>query len=215
MTTQSVAPRRTIMTTFTIDEQNTITAFGSAEEAAAVSATPFDSFANPKQLAELVAGWPAERPVAVWNSLPGVAPVKTFKNVPRPLLAVFGSASRKGAPAKTKATKKATVAKNAPKAKTAAKAEEAGPREGSKTAQVVCDAPTQERRYTDDHGQDGLAAAHGPRFHGRRDEKGRIRRRVLQIRQRRAQLPHQSVTSTVSFLARPALPRRAFLASGR
>jgi hypothetical protein len=44
----------------------------------------------------------------------------------------------KGAPAKAKATKKATAAKKAPKGKKAAKAQEtAGPREGSKTAQVV------------------------------------------------------------------------------
>ena len=42
------------------------------------------------------------------------------------------------APAKAKATKKTTPAKNAPKAKKAAKTQEtAGPREGSKTAQVV------------------------------------------------------------------------------
>jgi integrase/recombinase XerD len=42
------------------------------------------------------------------------------------------------APAKAKAGKKATPAKNAPKAKKAAKAQESGgPREGSKTAQVV------------------------------------------------------------------------------
>src|SRR5580692_5244975 len=68
------------MTTFTIDKENTITAFGSAEEAAAASTTPFDSFSNPKQLAELVADWPTERLVAIWNSLPGVEPVKTFKN---------------------------------------------------------------------------------------------------------------------------------------
>ena len=68
------------MTTFTIDEQNDITAFGSAEEAAAANATPFDSFSSQKELAELVAGWPAERLVAIWNSLPGVAPEKTFKS---------------------------------------------------------------------------------------------------------------------------------------
>jgi hypothetical protein len=80
MAAQSAPQRRTIMTIFTIDEQNTITAFGSAEEAAAASTTPFDSFTNPKQLAELVAGWPAERLVATWNGLPGVEPVKTFKN---------------------------------------------------------------------------------------------------------------------------------------
>ena len=34
------------MTTFTIDEQNNITAFGSADEAAAATATPVDSFST-------------------------------------------------------------------------------------------------------------------------------------------------------------------------
>jgi hypothetical protein len=37
MTAQSAAPRRTNMTTFTIDSENNITAYGSAEEAAAVT----------------------------------------------------------------------------------------------------------------------------------------------------------------------------------
>jgi len=49
-----------------------------------------------------------------------------------------GAQAAKGAPAKGKGTKKATPAKNAPNAKKAAKVSEAaGPREGSKTAQVV------------------------------------------------------------------------------
>ena len=60
MTAQSVAPRRTIMTTFTIDSENNITAFGSAEEAAAATTTPFDSLASQKELAELAANWPTE-----------------------------------------------------------------------------------------------------------------------------------------------------------
>src|SRR5450631_1270555 len=68
------------MTTFTIDSENNITAFGSAEEAAAATATPFDSFSSQKELVGLVAGWSAERLVAVWNSLPGVEPVKSFKS---------------------------------------------------------------------------------------------------------------------------------------
>jgi hypothetical protein len=146
------------MTTFTIDEQNNITAFGSAEQAAA--ATWFDSFGSQKELAELVAGSPAERLVAIWNSLPGVAPVKTFKSAKTAASRIWeriqslGEAAKPAAepakpkahkkakrnvrvPAKVDATKKASVAKNAPKAKTAAKAEEAGPHEGSKTAQVV------------------------------------------------------------------------------
>ena len=33
-----------------------------------------------KQLAELAATWPAERLVEIWNSLPGVEPVKSFKS---------------------------------------------------------------------------------------------------------------------------------------
>jgi hypothetical protein len=74
MAAQSAAPRRTIMTTFTIDQENTITAFGSTKEAAAVGTTPFDSFSNPRQLAELLNGWPAERLVAIWNSLPALSP---------------------------------------------------------------------------------------------------------------------------------------------
>jgi len=65
MTAQSVEPRRTIITTFTIDNENNITAFGSAEEAAAASTTPFDTFASQKELAELAAVWPAERLVAI------------------------------------------------------------------------------------------------------------------------------------------------------
>jgi hypothetical protein len=41
---------------------------------------PFDSFASQKELVELAAGWPAERLVAIRNSLPGVTPVKKFKD---------------------------------------------------------------------------------------------------------------------------------------
>ena len=132
------------MKTFTIDEQNNITAFGTQEEAAATTTTPFDSFASQKELAELAAGWPAERLVAIWDSLPGVKPVKSFKNAKVAAGRIWeqiqslGETPKPKAERKAKATKKTTAAKSAPKAKKAAKAEEsAGPREGSKTAQVV------------------------------------------------------------------------------
>jgi hypothetical protein len=154
------------MTTFTIDTDNNITAHGTAEEAAATSATPFDSFASQKELAELVAGWPGERLVAIWNSLPGVTPVKKFKdrrtaatriwksiqdlgeavkpNPAQPLQpkaarkAKGGAQSAQGSSTKGKATQKATTATKAPKGKRSAKTQEASaPREGSKTAQVV------------------------------------------------------------------------------
>lgn len=153
------------MTTFTINDENEIVAFASQEEAAAQTTTPFDSFSTQLELAELAAAWPAERFVAIWNSLAGVVPVKKFKNSKTAISRIWeriqglGEAAKpapepvkqkattkgkgraqaaKGAPAKAKATKKATTAKAAPKAKKAAKAKDtAGPREGTKTAQVV------------------------------------------------------------------------------
>jgi hypothetical protein len=146
------------MTTFTIDSENNISAFTTPEEAAATTATPFDTFANQKELVSLVGQWPAERLVAIWNSLPGVKPVKSFKTAkvaagriwdgiqslgetPKPKAerkAKAGAQAAKGAPAKDKASKKATPAKEAPKGKKAAKIEQSeAPREGSKTAQVV------------------------------------------------------------------------------
>jgi hypothetical protein len=166
MTAQSVAPRRMTMTTFTIENDNNITAFGSAEEAAGVSTTPFDTFATQKELAELAAAWPAERLVAIWNSLAGVVAVEKFKSAktgasriwtriqglgetakPKAVAAKSkgdkkpkgGAQAAKGAPAKAKATKKTSSSKSTPKAKkAAAKAPQSdGPREGSKTAQVV------------------------------------------------------------------------------
>jgi site-specific recombinase XerD len=170
-TAKSAEQRKKIMTTFTIDAENNISAFATPDEAAAATTTPFDTFSSRQDLADLIAAWPPERIVATWNSLPGVAPVQRFKtsNVaatkiwerirdlgeaaqpeqeaakPAPAAkpkagnkAKGGAQSAKGAPAKGKATKKATPAKNAPKGKKATKSPEAaGPREGSKTAQVV------------------------------------------------------------------------------
>src|SRR5882672_9903828 len=68
------------MTTFTIDADNNITAFAAQAEAAALSTTPFDSFASQQELAELVGSWPAERLVEVWNGIPGVKAITRFTN---------------------------------------------------------------------------------------------------------------------------------------
>jgi hypothetical protein len=154
------------MTTFTIDEQNNITAFGSSEAAAAATATPFDSFSSQQDLAELAKAWPTERLVAVWNSLPGVTPVTKFEDrktaasrvwqriqgpgepakpkeaqPPKPKAerkAKGGARVATGAPAEARATRKATRrrAGHASKAKRAGQ-QATAPREGSKTAQVV------------------------------------------------------------------------------
>ena len=145
------------MPTFTIDNDNNITAHGNPEEAAAANTTPFDSFTSQEELAGLIAGWPPERLVAIWNGLPGVEPVKHFKSgnsaasriweriqglgeAAKPKeerKAKVGAPAPKGAPAKAKASKKAAAAKKAPQGKKVAKQETATPREGSKTAQVV------------------------------------------------------------------------------
>src|ERR1700733_8288572 len=198
------------MTTFTIDTDNNITAHGTPEEAAATTATPFDSFASHKELAELAPGWPAERLVAIWNSLPGVTPVKKFKDrttaatriwksiqelgesvkpkLEQPLQpkpgrkANDGAQAAKGAVTKGKATKRARTAKNAPQGKRAAKTQEAtAPREGSKTAQVV--AMLQRKNgatLSEIMEKNSMATAYRPRVHGRRDEEGWIYRRVVQ-----------------------------------
>ena len=127
------------MKTFTIDAENNISAFATPEEAVATTATPFDTFASQKELLSLVGQWPAERLVAIWNSLAGVKPVNGFTSAKaaagriweriqslgetaRPKAepkAKGGARAAKGAPAKDKATKKTTPAKKAPKAKVA------------------------------------------------------------------------------------------------
>ena len=65
---------------YTIDSENNVTAHATAEEAAATTTTPFDTFASEQELAELAAGWPAERLLAILNSLPGEKPAKKLKD---------------------------------------------------------------------------------------------------------------------------------------
>src|SRR5437762_772504 len=103
------------MKTYTIDNENNISVFASKKEAAAASTTPFDPFTSQEELAELVAASPASRLVEIWNSMPGVAPAETAPS------------------------KKVGRTKKAPKAPKVAKPAKpgSGPREGSKTAQVV------------------------------------------------------------------------------
>jgi hypothetical protein len=146
------------MTTFTIDTENNITAFASTEEATAAGGE-VQLFASTKELNRLASDWPAERLVAIWNGLPGVEAVTKFRSAKAGVARIWdriqslaepakpkaepkakgGAKAAKATPAKPKASTKASPAKKAPKAaKGGAKAAKAsGPREGSKTAQVV------------------------------------------------------------------------------
>jgi Protein of unknown function (DUF3489) len=157
--TVSRAKEGTYMKTFTIDAENNISAFATPEEAVAATATPFDTFASQKELLSLIGQWPAERLVAIWNSLAGVKPVKGFTSAKAAAGRIWeriqslgetakpkaepkakgGAQAAKGTPTTAKATKKAAPAKKAPKAAKGAKQAKAagGAREGSKTATVV------------------------------------------------------------------------------
>ena len=63
------------MATFTIDNENNITAYGPGD---AIPDGSTERFTSEKELGELAAQWPAARLVEVWNGIPGDKPVKKF-----------------------------------------------------------------------------------------------------------------------------------------
>lgn len=65
------------MTTFTIDGENNITAFTELP----VGFNQVESFSTAKELAKLIANWPASRVTDTWNSFAGVAPFDDLKPV--------------------------------------------------------------------------------------------------------------------------------------
>jgi hypothetical protein len=139
------------MNTFTIDASNNITAFASPEEARAAKINNADSFGSSQELTKLVASWPANRPLEIWNSFAGVAPFTSLKPVKRftnrkvavarlwkavqALLANVGKQAAHVAPAKGKRAKDAQKGKRRHTARAAAKAHIA--RAGSKKAEVI------------------------------------------------------------------------------
>ena len=128
------------MRLFTIDADNTITAFPAAEQIPEGQ----EQFASEKELAKLAANWPSDRLAQVWNSFAGVAgfgadlkPVKKFTDrktavariwkaiqkldgaTPEPTTteqetATAAPKAAKGAPKKAKATKTARAKAGAP-----------------------------------------------------------------------------------------------------
>mgnify|MGYP000389188586 CR=1 FL=1 len=134
------------MTTFAIDNDNTITAYLAGEAVPEGQA----HFASEKELAKLATHWPAERLVEIWNSFAGVPPfgdlkpVKKFTDrktavariwraiqalMPAPAPQAAARPSSNDAPKKAKTTKEAQPEGNAAGPKEA--------REGSKKAIVL------------------------------------------------------------------------------
>ena len=77
------------MTTYTIDNENSFTAFASAKEAK--SKLEAERFSSTKELARLAEKWPASRLVEIWNTLPGVTPVKKFTSRKKALLRIWSA----------------------------------------------------------------------------------------------------------------------------
>ena len=105
------------MTTFTIDSDNKITAFGSLKEAQAADSAGAEYFSSEEELAQLAASWPPNRLIEIWNSLPDVAPVKKFKDRTTALARIWKAAQALTPPeSTTKATVGAQAREGTPKA---------------------------------------------------------------------------------------------------
>ena len=65
------------MKLFNIDREDNITAFAKRKNAEVANG---DTFRSQTELNELAAAWPAARLVEIWNSIPGLVPVKKFTN---------------------------------------------------------------------------------------------------------------------------------------
>lgn len=131
------------MKAFTIDAENNIMAHGSAKAAPKPEGT--EIFTSQKELAKLAAEWPASRLIETWNSIAGVTPVKKFKDRGTAVARIWKAIQNLGgadapqganvAPEQAPSKKKATRGKKGPKAAT--KPAGSGPRESSKTAQLI------------------------------------------------------------------------------
>jgi hypothetical protein len=141
------------MNTFVIDSENNINLFG--DGAHAPETEGLEKFKSSAEMGHLAESWPAERLVEIWNSLPGVVPVKKFTSrktavarIWKAIQSLCGGAGRQTpnvAPRRTASGKKAaapskprTAKKSAKAGKPAQRPKFAGTlREGSKTAKVL------------------------------------------------------------------------------
>ena len=131
------------MTTFTIDNDNSITAFAAVEDALNRCIGSTDgTFSSEKDLTKLSAAWPITRFIEVWNGLAGIVPFGDLKSIKKftdrktavariwkAIQALTPTPAQHVAPAapkKAKATKEAAIC-NAPRL----------PREFSKKAIVL------------------------------------------------------------------------------
>ena len=126
------------MKTYTIEADNSITDFASEKEAASADCSTLACFSTEQELGKLAASWPGNRLIEIWNSLPGVTPVKKFtdrksavnriwkaiQNLGEPAAAKEAPVAEQGAhvaPEKASSKKDASQQKGAPKGQKSAK----------------------------------------------------------------------------------------------
>jgi hypothetical protein len=144
------------MTTFTIDRDYNIAAYGPGEEIP--TAEGVDRFTNAKQLEQLAhdLDWTGDQLVEIWNSFAGAPPFEDLKPVKKftdrlTAIARIWRAIQRLAPAPTEAAAAPQTAQDTPEAAPASEeaspkkraarvrkgAQEAAARQGSKKAQVI------------------------------------------------------------------------------
>jgi hypothetical protein len=100
------------MKAFTIEnETNNIMVHATATEAEALEHAV--SFRNEAGLAKLAADWPTARLIEIWNSLPGVTPVKKFTNRDTAVRRIWAQVQNLGEPAAATAVATALEAADA------------------------------------------------------------------------------------------------------
>ena len=137
------------MKTFILDADHNITVYASQQEAA--SAVPAgDAFTTAAGLRAALKNYSAATAVEIWNSLTGVTPVRKFKDAATAARRIFAEVQKLGGPTpvateapvaapgtKRASTTSARSVKTPEKTNAAKKAVTAGPRETSKTAQLI------------------------------------------------------------------------------
>ncbi len=125
---------------YKIEADNNITTFATAREAKAAMGGGYEQFGSAKELTKLAIHWPATRLAEVWNSLPGVKPVKKFKDRITGANRVWEALLNQQPEVAPDAPQPAAVAPKKGKASKQARGGGRTPtkaREGSKTSQVL------------------------------------------------------------------------------
>ena len=128
------------MSTFTIDNDNHITAYAGPEQVTPNEATGLIQFASPAALAKVSADWPLSRLVEIWNSIPGHRPVKKFQDRNKAVARVWSAIQPLAGHSGTTATQSEPGTPAAKPAKRREPAEKVGLAKGAHRVQQARDA---------------------------------------------------------------------------